>query len=554
MVAKAASRSSGRGRRTSGPSRRAPRSDAGVYYDRFMARAVKACTLREESTRFGNTEPRIHTKPLRALTPKTSMGYSVIEFAHDVVGIELLPWQQALLIRALELRKDAARFRFRTLVLLVGRQNGKSTVVQVLTLWAMYVLGVRLVIGTAQDLDIAETLWGEVVEIVESVEELDALKLNVVRVNGKKSLDLRTGEKYKVRAANRRGGRGLSGDLIVLDELREHTNWDAWGAITKTTMARPRAQVWCMSNAGDDSSVVLMTLRKKAHLALGDPDGICTDEAVGEADESLGIFEWSTSPGRGVWDRDGWQEANPSLGRTMAEDSLASAAATDPEPVFRTECLCQWVTGLVEGPFGEGAWEACEDPNGAIPDDAPVTFAVDVNWDRGSAFIGVCGVREDGRPQVEVAAGRPGGDWIEWVPEWFRGFVDADHPARVVVQAKGCPSASLVQPLSEVEGLEVVLWQGSDLAIGYGLFYDRVVAARGDASGLPPLAHRGQEALSLPARTASQRVFGDGWYWDRRNSPHNAAPLVAVTEALWDQLTNAPEAPSIFEEGPIDLF
>lgn len=519
-----------------------------------MARAVKACTLREESTRFGKTEPRIHTKPLRALTPKTSMGYSVIEFAHDVVGIELLPWQQALLIRALELRKDAARFRFRTLVLLVGRQNGKSTVVQVLTLWAMYVLGVRLVIGTAQDLDIAETLWGEVVEIVESVEELDALKLNVVRVNGKKSLDLRTGEKYKVRASNRRGGRGLSGDLIVLDELREHTNWDAWGAITKTTMARPRAQVWCMSNAGDDSSVVLMTLRKKAHLALGDPDGICTDEAVGEADESLGIFEWSASPGRGVWDREGWQEGNPSLGYTMAEDSLASAAATDPEPVYRTECLCQWVTGLVEGPFGEGAWEACEDPNGVIPDDAPVTFAVDVNWDRGSAFIGVCGVREDGRPQVEVAAGRPGGDWIEWVPEWFRGFVDADHPARVVVQAKGCPSASLVQPLSEVEGLEVVLWQGSDLAIGCGLFYDRVVAARGDASGLPPLAHRGQEALSLPARTASQRVFGDGWYWDRRNSPHNAAPLVAVTEALWDQLTNAPEAPSIFEEGPIDLF
>ena len=344
-----------------------------------------------------------------------------------------------------------------------------------------------------------------------------------------------------------------SGDAW-LDELREHTNWDAWGAITKTTMARPRAQVWCMSNAGDDSSVVLMTLRKKAHLALGDPDGICTDEAVGEADESLGIFEWSASPGRGVWDREGWQEGNPSLGYTMAEDSLASAAATDPEPVYRTECLCQWVTGLVEGPFGEGAWEACEDPNGVIPDDAPVTFAVDVNWDRGSAFIGVCGVREDGRPQVEVAAGRPGGDWIEWVPEWFRGFVDADHPARVVVQAKGCPSASLVQPLSEVEGLEVILWQGSDLAIGCGLFYDRVVAARGDASGLPPLAHRGQEALSLPARTASQRVFGDGWYWDRRNSPHNAAPLVAVTEALWDQLTNAPEAPSIFEEGPIDLF
>lgn len=527
-------------------------SDGGEFFDRFMAEAVGACPLREESSRLGYTAPRVCTRPLRELTPETSMGYSVIEFSHEVVGVELIPWQQELLIRALELREDGRKFRYRTVVLLVGRQNGKSTVVQMLTLWAMYVLGVKLVIGTAQDLDVAETLWGECVEIVESVDELAAQMKGVVRVNGKKSLDLLGGEKYKVKAANRKAGRGLSGDLIILDELREHTSWNAWGAVTKTAMARARAQIWCMSNAGDDASVVLMTLRKKAHLALGDPDGICSGDGAG--DDTLGVFEWSAAPGRPVWDREGWQEANPSLGYTMAEGTLASAAATDPEPIFRTECLCQWVTGLVEGPFGEGAWEECLDPRGVIPDDAPLSFAVDVNWDRGSAFVGVCGIRGDGRPQVEVAAGRPGSDWIEWVPEWFRGFVDAGHPARCVVQARGCPAASLVQPLSEVEGLEVVLWQGSDLAIGCGLFYDRVVAAGGGSGGLPPLAHRGQEVLDLPARTGAQRVFGDGWYWDRRNSPHNAAPLVAVTEALWDQLTNAPGAPSVYEEGPIDLF
>ena len=140
------------------------------------------------------------------------------------------------------------------------------------------------------------------------------------------------------------------------------------------------------------------------------------------------------------------------------------------------------------------------------------------------------------------------------MPAWFEEFVDEEHPARVVVQAKGCPAASLVQPLSEVEGLTVVPWQGSDLAIGCGLFYDRVAAGVGDAGGLPPLAHRAQEALDLAARTAAQRVFGDGWYWDRRNSPHNASPLVAVTEALWDQLTHAPEEPSIYEDGPLDLY
>jgi phage terminase large subunit-like protein len=84
----------------------------------------------------------------------------------------------------------------------------------------------------------------------------------VIRVNGKKALVLKTGERYKVKAANRRAGRGLSGDVMLLDELREHQSWDAWGAITKTTMARAMALVLALSNAGDATSVVLRYLRK----------------------------------------------------------------------------------------------------------------------------------------------------------------------------------------------------------------------------------------------------------------------------------------------------
>ncbi|MGC8030476.1 hypothetical protein ACP3WD_24860, partial [Salmonella enterica] len=68
---------------------------------------------------------------------------------------------------------------------------------------------------------------------------------------------------------------GFSGDLILFDELREQRNWLAWGAVTKSTMARPHALILAMSNAGDVMSVVLKQLRRIAHLALGDPDGIC---------------------------------------------------------------------------------------------------------------------------------------------------------------------------------------------------------------------------------------------------------------------------------------
>src|SRR5690606_33234488 len=213
-----------------------------------------------------------------------------IEFAEKVCGIDLFPWQRWLLLHSLELAPDLTvstmtmrgrldpLFRFRKIVVLVARQNGKSTLSQVLSLFFLYILGTDLVLGTAQDLDTAEEVWDGALDIIEETPELATLADKPIRVNGKKTIRLHSGERYKVKAANRKAGRGLSGDLILLDELREHQTWDAWGAITKTTMARPAAMIWALSNAGDVTSIVLRYLRKQAHAALGDPDGINADD------------------------------------------------------------------------------------------------------------------------------------------------------------------------------------------------------------------------------------------------------------------------------------
>ena len=359
---------------------------------------------------YGKETPRIYTPPLRELTPETSYGFSVIDFASDVLGIELFPWQRWFCIHALEADEDGG-FRFRRVVLLVGRQNGKSTVAQVIVLWALFVLGVALVLGTAQDLDTSEETWEGAVNLVEESEELSPLLDKVVRVNGKKELRVDGGHRYKVAAATRRGGRGKTGDVVLMDELREHLNWEAWGAVTKTTNARPNALILCMSNAGDAFSVVLRHLRYKAHMALGDPDGWCRatgdvadggdNEGDGE-DTTLGLFEWSAAPDCSKWDRDGWAQANPSMGHTITERVIASDAATDDERIFRTEDLCQWVETIREEPFPEGAWDAGIDPKSEIAPDSPLAFGIDVSGDRTHAAIAVAGRRADGRHHVEV--------------------------------------------------------------------------------------------------------------------------------------------------------
>lgn len=494
---------------------------------------------------MGKTEPRIFTPPLRKLMPSTSLGFAAVEFAEEVCGATLYPWQKWLLIHALELHPDGG-FRFRTVVVLVARQQGKSMLSVILSLFFMYVLGRELVIGTAQDLDVAEEIWQEAVDLIEEVPELDALKERVVKVNGKKAVELTTGERYKVKAANRRAGRGLSGELILLDELREHQSFDAWGAITKTTIARPDAQVWALSNAGDATSVVLRYLRQKAHASIGDPDGINAtgagvepDGLEDETDDStLGIFEWSAKPGSGVWDREAWAMANPALGHGfVTERTLASAAATDPEWVFKTECLCCWSDGTLEGPFPPGTWDAGRwEPDDPNPPQivGNVRASVAMSADRIKTYVAFAGHQADGSVQVELVAERAGSEWVtEWLAE------RADVIDAVTVQARGSAASSLLEGLhADLDGkIEVVDWGGADLPAGTGRFYDLVREGA--------LTHNPWPSLDLAAATAIPKLTdGGAFMWDLRRSPNDAAPLQAATGAVW-LLTKPTEEPAV---------
>lgn len=519
---------------------------------------------------YGSTVPRVFTPPLRELTPQTSLGFAAVEFARDVCGVSLFPWQEWLLIHALELAGDLTVdglgdrdpmdpiFRFRKIVVLVSRQNGKSTLSQVLSLFFLYVLGTDLILGTAQDLDTAEEVWEGAWDIIEDTPELFDLAQKPILVNGKKTIRLKTGERYKVKAANRRAGRGLSGDLIILDELREHQTWDAWGAITKTTMARPAAQIWALSNAGDATSVVLRHLRAQAHAAVGDPDGVnaamdpeamlaieteAEESAEAEAPDALGIFEWSAPPDCEVTDRAGWAAANPSLGYGISERTLAGDAKDDPEWVFRTECLCQWSDGSLEGPFPPGSWDAqiwrAKDPTDAPPEIVgPVKACVDVSVDRGWAYIAVAGFDAEGTAQIELAAFRPTSESVGfgWVVEWFQDPGRTGLIEEISGQGRGAPVSALLDEL-EAAGLPVVRQQGSDLSAGTGRFFDAVRDGT--------FRHFAQPRVDLAAATAVPKITdGGSFFFDRRKSPVDVAPLIAFAGAHW-LLTRPIETPAV---------
>ena len=499
--------------------------------------------------RLGKTEPRIWTPPLRELTPETTLGYDVIDFAHECLSLDLLPWEEWLFIHSLEIVGSFDgewRLRYRVVLCLVARQNGKSVMGMVLSLFWMYVLGARLILGTSQDLDQATEVWEGAVEYAQDSPQLRDAIAKIYRGNGNKTLHLEGGERYKVAAATRKSTRGKTSNLVLMDEIREHRTFEAWSAASKTTKAVKSGLVWCMSNAGDGTSVVLRHLRRQAHRLVGDPDGIVaeleqtdiqpTEEeaaAMREALSSIGIFEWSAPPGCSKWDRDAWAQANPSMNYGFLDEAtIATDCASDPEDDFRVEDLCQWVTATVDPPFPVGAWDAGRDERSEIAPDSPVWYGVDVSDGRGTTSIAVCGRRSDRDWHVELAAYRQG---VGWVPGWFQNEA-ARGPIKVALQTHGAPVSSMAELIAAIDGVELVECKGPDVAGWSGRLWDAVAAGDPERTEPPDVTrvwHRTQPALDLAANVAATRPLGDGaWTWDRRRSLEDVSPLVAVTMAF----------------------
>lgn len=514
---------------------------------------------------LGCETPRIFTPPRRELTPQTSHGFAAIAFAEEMLGVRLFPWQKWLLIHALELNEDGS-YRFRFVVVEVARQNGKTMLMLVLALWHIYALDSPTVIGTAQDLANADKAWAEAVEWARSDEELSEL-IEKVNLGHPKFMKLVTGCQYRVASASRKGGRGFSGDLVLLDELREHQSWDSWSAVTNTMNARPKAQAWALTNAGDALSVVLRYLRAQAHRDLGWPDGDADADILEALDEEmeaylaetddqvLGWFEWSAHPDAKRTDRHAWAQANPSMNHTdivencVTERAIAAALRTNPPSQFEIEVLCRWVSMAEAGPFPEGSWRETLD-NSAAPDpDSPRMVCVAISWNRAKSYIARAARDGEGNPVAGIAADRGGTDWvIPWLID------NRDSYSGIVIQSNGAPETSLIDDIAHATAadgtpvdLPVISWSGPDLGSATGTVFDLL-----DNRRIRHLSHPGLDAA---ATSASVKVLSQGaWVIDLAASPTDAAPLKAFIGAVWAVQTAAPERRSVYESADLILL
>lgn len=520
---------------------------------------------------YGRETPRLWTRPLRALTPETSRGFEVIEFALVVLGVDLYPWQKWLLIHALELREDGT-YRFRRVIVLVGRQNGKTTLASVLAAWWLFVDSARnpdrippfkfKVVGVAQNLDIAKEPWSavklwcdpdpETAEEAElGIEALVQATAKVRDANGSIAITARSRAHYEIRAA--KNARGKPAAKVLMDEMREQRDWSAWNAVSQTTKSFWNGMLVGFSNAGDAGSVVLAHQRNAAlldliaagvHVPDYVEDGIAAAEAhangeIAEpvpADESLGIFEWSAAPGCAKNDIEAILQSNPSIGHgSMTIEICLADIRGMTDAGYRTEVLCQWVTTRVEPYIDQVRWGDSAD--GPIEDEergglvefgskiaagSRMVMGVDVHREKRltRSSITVAGYRDDGRVHLELIAQRTG---MTWVVKHAKAVRAKTGITQVALQTKGCDAADLVSLLAEA-GFDVVDISGTTLLLAAGRLSDRL---REDK-----IRHRSQGPLNLAIANGTTRLLSGMPVWDRDASPVDIAPVVAATYAL----------------------
>jgi len=471
--------------------------------------------------RLGVQRPRVCEVPRAA----SSAAAEAIDLAR-IAGLDLDPWQQFVLEGALGERPDGKWAAFEV-GLVVSRQNGKGAILEARELAGLFLLGERLIIHSAHQFDTSLEAFRRLLGLIEDNTEFSKRVRKVSRSHGEEGIELKSGQRIRFRTRTKGGGRGFSGDCLILDEAMDLPE-TAHGALLPTLSARPNPQVWYTGSAVDqevhDHGRVLARVRER---------GLSGDEP------GLAYFEWSADADLrdmdGVaTDPDAWAQANPGLGIRISLGHIELEQRSMDPRTFAVERLGigDWPSlDVLEGQaIDRQMWASRADAGSSMT--GPVVFSFDVRPDRSSSSICAAGERPDGLWHVEVVEHRPG---TGWVPERLEQLVER-HQTLALVCDQASPAASLLPRLKDAE-VPVVTLNAKEYAQACGAFFDAVEQGE--------VRHLDQPALRTATSGAVRRPLGDAWAWSRKGSNVDISPLVAATLALWKAMA---ESESVYED------
>jgi hypothetical protein len=463
---------------------------------------------------IGSQVPRVWSAP----SAVTSAGPEALALA-ETAGMEPMPWQRFVCERGLRENADGS-WAAMALLLLIPRQNGKGTIIEIVELYCLFQLG-QNVYHTAHLFATSKKAFKRLWALIRRTPSL------LRRVAGKPNITadqititLTSGAFISFVARSTRMGRGFDDvDVLVLDEAL-FLDASVTEASVSAMTTRPKPLIIYASSAGVVGSKQLRGLRKR--MVDGDP--------------TMAGFEWSVDPD--LLEREDFDplavevlaQANPSLADRRPGLVTVEWCAAEAANLSRAGQLRERLGVFDEDPseakavIPAGPWAARADPERRRPTEA-IAFGLAAEWpDAASAAIAVAGRRDDGRLVVQVIEHRAGTAWaVKRLRELY-----ARHAAPVVIDAGG-PAGHLIEDLEEPddprdEVVEVLTVTAQKVGHASKELLGEITGD--DAS----LAHLDQPELNDAVAGAGRRNLGELWTWQRRGEVE-IAPLEAVTLA-----------------------
>ncbi|MFW6776084.1 hypothetical protein ACOACO_17505 [Nocardioides sp. CPCC 205120] len=469
-----------------------------------------------------------------------SFGDLAIELAESA-GLQLDQWQQDLLVAGLgqvdghdAAGNPAQRWAAFEVGVELSRQNGKSVVFEARVLAGLFLLREQLIIYSAHEGETAIGAFNRIEALIKANPELHAEVKNdgrssgFRRTNGQNSITLTTGQVVKFRTRTKGGGRGLSGDCVILDEAQDLQD-DHIAALFPVLSARPNPQLWYGGSAGTKKSTVQARLVRRAE----------------RRSPRLVYWRWASPDHVDLSDPHAIARVNPAVGKRQSMEFLMNELEALGPTKFGQERM-----GIGDYPREEGEdwvvprvrWDRAGDPQSEI--EGPIVFVPEVKWDRTRTSINVAGRRRDGRIHIECIASAPGSHWAAAEIARLR----AKHETLAVALNPAGASNALVGPLSDL-GVEVDhLISASDAGDAYALMYDGLMGDEDVTSDAKPdVVHRTSTILTSAMAAAEVRTSSatGATSWRVTTGADSTAIIGCSYAALVLQLLEKPKPPGL---------
>jgi len=351
-------------------------------------------------------EPAFCSVPPRGRT----LGPEVADLC-ELIGFAPDPEQRLALDAIFALAPNGKSRVFESAVI-APRQNMKTGLFKQCVLGWLFVTDQRLIIWSAHEFSTAQESHRDLAELIEGSDYLMRRVKSIPRGNGDEGVELLSGQRVKFKARTRVGGRGLSGDKVVLDEAfalqPEHM-----GSLLPTLSVRPDPQVVYGSSAGLATSAVLRAIRDRGRT--GNDDRLAylewCDDLPGECESPKCDHHPLTAKGCRMDDVGRWHRANSQLGRRMTLEFVRSERQALPPSEFGRERLGWWdAAGDEQTAIDPNLWLTLQDANAERGTEQ--VFAVATAPDHSWSAVAVAWRRPDGHAQVMLADYEPTTTWV----------------------------------------------------------------------------------------------------------------------------------------------